>query len=98
MKTISFEDWTTRDLGANTLTGGGLTFGDIRLTKIDGKTVFDVLPQEFAKDVAGLIRKGVRIAGGCCGTTPEYIAALTAQTENLAPLPIVPKDFTCVSS
>ncbi len=65
---------------------------------VDGKTVFDVLPGEFAEDVAGLIQKGVRIAGGCCGTTPEYIAALTAQTKDLTPLPIDPKEFTCVSS
>lgn len=65
---------------------------------VDGKTVFDVLPEEFSADVTALVGKGVRIAGGCCGTTPEYIAALTAQSKNLAPLPIHPKAFTCASS
>ncbi|MBO7155780.1 MAG: homocysteine S-methyltransferase family protein, partial [Clostridia bacterium] len=40
---------------------------------VDGKTVFDVLPKEFAEEVVALIKKGVRVAGGCCGTTPEYI-------------------------
>jgi len=42
------------------------------------QTVFDVTPDEFADDVAELLRKGVRIAGGCCGTTPAYLYALTA--------------------
>ena len=65
---------------------------------VDGKTLFDVLPEEFAADVTTLVGKGVRIAGGCCGTTPEYIAALTAQSKNLVPLPIHPKAYTCVSS
>ena len=41
----------------------------------NGKTVFDVYPEEFSDVMKGFIEKGVRIAGGCCGTTPEYIAA-----------------------
>ena len=43
-----------------------------------GKTVFDITRDEFAATVASLISKGAAIAGGCCGTTPEYIKALTA--------------------
>ena len=65
---------------------------------VSGKTVFDVLPEEFAEDVAALIRKGVRIAGGCCGTTPEHISALVNHTVNCVPLPVSQKNFTCVSS
>ncbi len=42
----------------------------------DGKTVYNISPDEFALDVRSLIEKGVRIAGGCCGTAPEYIAAV----------------------
>ena len=63
-----------------------------------GKTVYDVEPSEFASDVASLIRKGVRAAGGCCGTTPEYISALVKSSSDITPLPIAPKDITCVSS
>jgi len=63
-----------------------------------GKTVFDVAPDEFAGDVAALIQQGVRIAGGCCGTTPEYISTLVDATKQLSPLPISPKPVTCVSS
>ena len=65
---------------------------------VDGKTVFDVLPPEFAEDVTELINKGVRIAGGCCGTTPEYIAELTKKSKNVEVKPITKKDITCVSS
>ena len=42
---------------------------------VDGRTVFTVEPEEFAKDVAGLVAAGATIVGGCCGTTPEHIAA-----------------------
>ncbi|MBQ7292593.1 MAG: homocysteine S-methyltransferase family protein, partial [Clostridia bacterium] len=65
---------------------------------VDGKTVYDVLPDEFAEDVSDLIKKGVRIAGGCCGTTPEYINAVCEATKNIPPLPIEEKHITCVSS
>ena len=65
---------------------------------VDGKTVYDVLPPEFAEDVTALIRKGVRLAGGCCGTTPTYISALAAASADVPPLPLTQKEITCVSS
>jgi len=65
---------------------------------VDGKTVFDVEPEEFAEILYELISKGVRVAGGCCGTTPEYIKALTEKTKNLSPVEITPKNLTVVSS
>ena len=65
---------------------------------VDGKTCYDVLPEEFAFDVAELVKKGVRIAGGCCGTTPEYIKATVNATADIEPLPIIPKEHTMVSS
>ena len=65
---------------------------------IGGKTVYDVPPTEFADTVAELIEKGVRIAGGCCGTTPEYIKALTDKASAIKPLDIEKKNYTCISS
>ncbi len=44
-----------------------------------GRTVYDVKPEDFAPLVAAMARKGARLVGGCCGTSPEYIAALTAE-------------------
>ena len=45
---------------------------------VGGRTVFDVGPGEFARDVAALADAGASIVGGCCGTTPEHIAAVHA--------------------
>lgn len=41
-----------------------------------GETVFDVGPQAFAEGVVPLLEAGVRVVGGCCGTTPDHIRAL----------------------
>lgn len=45
---------------------------------VDGKTVFPETPDEFAAHVAALVRAGASVVGGCCGTTPAHIAAVTA--------------------
>ena len=63
-----------------------------------GKTHYDVSAEDFAAEVSALVKKGVRIAGGCCGTTPEYIAATTKACADIIPLPIEKKNITCVSS
>lgn len=65
---------------------------------VDGKTVFDVTADDFADEIADLIKNGVRVVGGCCGTTPEYIKALTSKTDNLTPVPLNQKNITVVSS
>ncbi len=65
---------------------------------LDGKTVYDVDACEFSADVAALVNQGVRIVGGCCGTTPEYIESLSEIVSNTSPMPIVKKDFSVVSS
>ncbi len=43
---------------------------------INGQTVFRLDPQSFAQKTAPFAKAGVNILGGCCGTTPEHIAAL----------------------
>ncbi len=64
----------------------------------NGKTVYDVAPDVFAKDVAEMLSSGVRLAGGCCGTTPDYIKSLSQSAEKVALLPIEPQNRTVVSS
>ncbi len=64
----------------------------------DGATVYDLDAATFAAEVAELVARGVRVVGGCCGTTPAYIAALTAATAPAAPSPITEKTATVVSS
>ncbi len=43
---------------------------------IDGETVFRLDPEHFAQKTAKFAAAGVQLLGGCCGTTPEHIAAL----------------------
>ncbi len=65
---------------------------------IDGKTVFDVEPEEFSLEVLSLIKKGVRIVGGCCGTTPSYIKAVSKKINGFEPIAIEKKNYSVVSS
>jgi 5-methyltetrahydrofolate--homocysteine methyltransferase len=45
--------------------------------RIVGDTVvYDADPEMLAEHVRGYADKGVRIVGGCCGSTPEHIAAI----------------------
>lgn len=37
---------------------------------------YDVTPEEFAESAAGLVKYGIKLTGGCCGTDPDYIRAL----------------------
>lgn len=49
------------------------------LPRIVGKeTVYDVGPDDFARQMQGFVELGARVVGSCCGSNPEYIGALTA--------------------
>lgn len=65
---------------------------------VNGETVFDVHPEEFAKAMEEIAKGGAWMIGGCCGTTPEHIAAMTARCRNITPLPLTRKNITVVSS
>ncbi|MBU0650285.1 homocysteine S-methyltransferase family protein [bacterium] len=57
----------------------------------DGQTVYDISPEEFAKEVIDIVENfRVNIVGGCCGTTYEHIKALA---NNLKSLNIRPSSF-----
>ena len=43
---------------------------------VNDQTVFDLSPQSFAAGISECIDAGVRLVGGCCGTSPEHIRAL----------------------
>ena len=64
----------------------------------NGKTVFDITPEAFASTYTELVKDGLRIVGGCCGTTPEHISALKNAVAPLPALPISDKSITVVSS
>ena len=46
-----------------------------------GEAVYPMGVSEFAKHMAALTEAGARLIGGCCGTTPEFIAALHEMRE-----------------
>ena len=48
---------------------------------VEGQAVYHCPPEEFASYAAGFAAAGVRIFGGCCGTTAEHVAALRAAVE-----------------
>ena len=64
----------------------------------DGKTVYDVSAEDFSLELSELVKSGVGIIGGCCGTTPEYIKKLTEATSEIEFIPGTKKNHTLVSS
>lgn len=65
---------------------------------VDGKTVFNVSPEEFASDMRQLAEEGAAALGGCCGTTPAHIAAMTRACADLPVLALEKKERTIVCS
>ncbi len=53
--------------------------------QVDGRTMYMASPEYMASYAARMIRKGVRFVGGCCGTTPEHVAAMAGAVRMLAP-------------
>jgi 5-methyltetrahydrofolate--homocysteine methyltransferase len=45
---------------------------------VDGRMSYSTTPGEFAAHVPALLQAGASFLGGCCGTTPEFIAAMGA--------------------
>ena len=50
---------------------------------INGKTVYNVEPDEFAEYMREIAQIGVSYLGGCCGTTPEHIKAMIEATKDI---------------
>ena len=50
---------------------------------VDGKTVYNVAPEEFAGFVPALADAGVSIFGACCGSDERYIAAIKAALDGV---------------
>lgn len=48
--------------------------------EVDGRTVYPMEPEPFARILGEFVNEyGVRIVGGCCGTTADHIARLRAE-------------------
>lgn len=69
------------------------------LPKIEnGRTVYDVSPDEFAEYMVDFAKDGAWLIGGCCGTTPLHIQKTVEACKDITPPPVTEKDFTVVSS
>lgn len=65
---------------------------------VNGKTVYNVSPEEFAADMAEIAKLGVSVLGGCCGTTPEHIKAMISLCKNIEDNVPEKKNTTIVTS
>lgn len=59
----------------------------------DGQTVYPMKADEFIEAIVPLVKKGIAIVGGCCGTTPEFIQKLK---EN-CPTTVTPREVSSLT-
>ena len=68
----------------------------------NGTVYYDVTPEEFARVMQEIVKRGASAAGGCCGTTPEHIKELIRMTRHMKNITEraqrEPKQHTIVSS
>lgn len=64
---------------------------------VDGKTVYDVDPEQFGEECERIAKCGASVIGGCCGTTPDHIKALIERCRSYSPI-VEEKDFTVAAS
>jgi 5-methyltetrahydrofolate--homocysteine methyltransferase len=64
----------------------------------DAKTFYDVMPEEFAAAILDMVKEGVTIVGGCCGTNPSFIQAIKSKLPSLKPSKRTIQKTTRISS
>ncbi|MBN1793447.1 MAG: homocysteine S-methyltransferase family protein [Candidatus Omnitrophica bacterium] len=65
---------------------------------VDGRTVFNMGPEEFASFGRGLVKSGADMIGGCCGSTPGHIRTLSRALEKERPLTPPSEPVSAVTS
>jgi homocysteine S-methyltransferase len=61
-----------------------------RPREIEGRNLYLCSPDYMASYARRFINSGVRVVGGCCGTTPDHIRAIKNAVRVLAPAPVRP--------
>jgi homocysteine S-methyltransferase len=54
--------------------------------RVEGRNLYLCSPEYMAQYARRLLWAGVRIVGGCCGTTPEHIKLIHAEARSLQPV------------
>lgn len=65
---------------------------------VEGRTVYDVEPAEFAAVMERIVEAGASVVGGCCGTNPAFTAVLAALVAGRSPVPRTPPSAFIVTS
>ncbi len=66
---------------------------------VDGETVYPLGPEELADWLVRFVKEdGVNLVGGCCGTTPEHLAAISRKMKGLEPKVRKPRGTAQVAS
>ena len=78
--TLSLDDYV--ELAAQLVAAAGTAIVIVQPNagspRIDnGRTVYDATPEQMAATATRLLAAGVRVIGGCCGTTPGHLAAMS---------------------
>lgn len=63
-----------------------------------GKTVYDVAPADFAASMEKIADLGATMLGGCCGTTPAHIKAMSDAVRTHKAHQVTPKNDTIITS
>jgi homocysteine S-methyltransferase len=58
-----------------------------RPREVEGRNLYLCSPEYMASYARRFINTGVRLVGGCCGTTPEHVRHIKAAVRALAPVP-----------
>jgi len=64
----------------------------------DGQDYYEMQAGAYADLSMEMVEKGVRVVGGCCGTTPEYIRQLKKRIGSMLPVTTTPKTVTACTS
>lgn len=65
---------------------------------VNGETIYNVTPEEFATKQLEILKNGACALGGCCGTNPDHIRAMIELCKNEKIKEITPKHITAVTS
>lgn len=64
----------------------------------DGQTFYSLTVDDYGSAVEKMLKSGVRIVGGCCGTTPEFIGKMRQLVDETPATTIMPQKVTAVTS
>ena len=59
--------------------------------RVEGRNIYLCSPEYMAQYARRFLQAGVRLVGGCCGTTPEHIKAIRSEVRSLQPVRAIQK-------